>query len=62
MTIETGLDAAEQAIVDTVRDFVDRDVRPVVRQLEHDNAYPEKLIEQMKRLGIYGLAVPEPYG
>lgn len=62
MTTEAGLDAAEQAIVDTVRDFVDRDVRPVVRQLEHDNAYPEKLIEQMKRLGIYGLAVPEPYG
>nr|WSZ19753.1 acyl-CoA dehydrogenase family protein [Streptomyces canus] len=52
----------EQAVVDTVRDFVDRDVRPVVRELEHANAYPEKLIEQMKALGVYGLAIPEPYG
>ena len=52
----------EQAIVDTVREFVDRDVRPVVRVLEHANEYPEKLIEQMKQLGIFGLAVPEPYG
>lgn len=56
------LDADESAIVDTVRDFVDRDVRPVVRELEHSNTYPEKLIEQMKQLGIFGLAIPEPYG
>lgn len=62
VTTEAGLDADEQAIVETVREFVDRDVRPVVRDLEHDNVYPEALIEQMKRLGIFGLAVPEPYG
>ncbi len=52
----------EQAIVDTVRDFVDRDVRPVVRDLEHADEYPERLIEQMKRLGVFGLAIPQPYG
>jgi alkylation response protein AidB-like acyl-CoA dehydrogenase len=52
----------EQAIVDTVADFVDRDVRPVVREMEHANEYPDQLIEQMKRLGIFGLAIPEPYG
>jgi alkylation response protein AidB-like acyl-CoA dehydrogenase len=57
-----SLDADEQAIVDTVRDFVERDVRPTARELEHDNIYPEKLIEQMKQLGIFGLAIPEPYG
>ena len=45
------LDAEESAIVDTVRDFVDRDVRPVARELEHANTYPEKLIDQMKELG-----------
>jgi alkylation response protein AidB-like acyl-CoA dehydrogenase len=56
------LNEEEQAIVDTVRDFVDRDVRPVARGLEHANEYPEKLIEQMKQLGIFGLAIPEPYG
>ena len=56
------LSEEEQAIVDTVREFVDREVRPVVRELEHANTYPERLIEQMKELGIFGLAVPEPYG
>ncbi|MEV4014548.1 acyl-CoA dehydrogenase family protein [Nonomuraea angiospora] len=56
------LTTEEQAVVDTVRDFVEREVRPVARDLEHANAYPDKLIEQMKRLGIFGLAVPEPWG
>ncbi|WP_151475984.1 acyl-CoA dehydrogenase family protein [Streptomyces albicerus] len=52
----------EQLIVGTVHEFVDKDVRPVVRELEHADTYPESLIEQMKRLGIFGLAIPEEYG
>jgi alkylation response protein AidB-like acyl-CoA dehydrogenase len=58
----TKLSDDEKAIVELVRDFVDRDVRPVARDLEHDNVYPEELIEKMKQLGIFGLAIPEPYG
>jgi alkylation response protein AidB-like acyl-CoA dehydrogenase len=57
-----GLTQEETAIVETVRDFVDRDVKPVVQELDHTNTYPEKLIEQMKQLGIFGLAIPEPWG
>ena len=56
------LSVEEEAIIKTVRDFVDKQVRPVVRELEHSNTYPEDLIEQMKEMGIYGLAIPEPYG
>ena len=56
------LEEHERELVRTVADFVDKRVRPVVRDLEHDNVYPEALIETMKELGIYGLAIPEPYG
>ncbi len=52
----------EAALVATVRAFVDRDVKPTVRDVEHANEYPEAWIEQMKRIGIYGLAIPEEYG
>ena len=52
----------ESEVVEVVRGWVDREVRPVVRELEHDNTYPEKLIEGMKQLGIFGLAIPEPWG
>jgi alkylation response protein AidB-like acyl-CoA dehydrogenase len=56
------LDDDERELVRTVADFVDRSVKPVVRGLEHANIYPEALIEAMKEIGIYGLAIPEPYG
>src|SRR3977135_4332228 len=56
------LNQGGRAMVGPVRDFVNREVRPVVRDLEHANTYPDKLIEQMKQLGIYGLAIPEPWG
>ncbi|MEV5834551.1 acyl-CoA dehydrogenase family protein [Nocardia sp. NPDC052112] len=56
------LNEEETAIVAVVREFVDREVKPVAQELDHTNAYPEKLIDQMKQLGIYGLAIPEPWG
>src|SRR5438270_13785534 len=56
------LEEHERELVRTVADFVDRRVKPVVRDLEHDNTYPEVLIDAMKEIGIYGLAIPEPYG
>ncbi|KUI44713.1 acyl-CoA dehydrogenase [Mycobacterium sp. GA-1199] len=48
--------------VATVRAFIDREVKPRVRDVEHANEYPEAWIEQMKQIGIYGLAIPEEYG
>jgi alkylation response protein AidB-like acyl-CoA dehydrogenase len=56
------LNSEETMLVDTVRAFVDREVRPTVREVEHANEYPEAWIEQMKQIGIYGLAIPESYG
>jgi isovaleryl-CoA dehydrogenase len=57
-----GLTDEESEIVLLVRQFVDREVKPVVQELEHANTYPERLIDQMKELGVYGLAIPEPWG
>ncbi|MDN5852881.1 MAG: acyl-CoA dehydrogenase family protein [Actinomycetia bacterium] len=57
-----SLNAEEQEMVALVRDFVDREVRPDVQALEHANTYPEALIDNMKEMGIFGLAIPEPYG
>jgi alkylation response protein AidB-like acyl-CoA dehydrogenase len=57
-----GLNDDEQMLVETVRQFVDKEVKPTVREREHANEYPEAWIEQMKRIGIYGLAVPEEFG
>lgn len=60
--MSTELNDDEAMLVATVRAFIDRDVRPTVREVEHANTYPEAWIEQMKRIGIYGLAIDEEYG
>lgn len=62
MSTLDALDSDERFVVETVHDFVDKQVKPVAQELEHANTYPEALIEQMKDMGIYGLAVPEEFG
>ncbi len=57
-----GLSSEEAMLVETVRTFVDRDVKPTVRDVEHANTYPQAWIEQMKQIGIFGLAIPESHG
>ena len=59
--MSTHLSEDEQMLVDTVRAFIDRDVKPTVNEVEHANQYPEAWIEAMKEMGIFGLAVPEEY-
>ncbi|MGI8691975.1 MAG: acyl-CoA dehydrogenase family protein [Geodermatophilaceae bacterium] len=57
-----GLSSEEEAVVEVVAHFVDTDVRPRVREIEHSGGYPEEFIERMKALGVFGLCVPPPYG
>ncbi len=51
-----------QELVDTVRRFVAREVIPVASEMEHADAYPERIVEQMKELGLFGIAIPNEYG
>jgi alkylation response protein AidB-like acyl-CoA dehydrogenase len=52
----------QKAIVETVRDFVEKDVIPVADELERRDEFPDRIVEQMKELGLFGLNVPEEYG
>ncbi|WP_285314330.1 acyl-CoA dehydrogenase family protein [Pseudarthrobacter sp. fls2-241-R2A-168] len=56
------LGADEKDMVNLVRSWVEARVKPVVQELEHSNTYPADLIDEMKEMGIFGLAIPEPWG
>jgi alkylation response protein AidB-like acyl-CoA dehydrogenase len=56
-----GLTEFEQDILATVRDFVTRDIIPVASELEHRDEYPAQIVEQMRKLGLFGLTIPEAY-
>jgi alkylation response protein AidB-like acyl-CoA dehydrogenase len=51
----------QKAIVETVRDFVDKEVIPVADEMEHRDEFPEAIVEKMKELGLFGLNVPEEF-
>jgi butyryl-CoA dehydrogenase len=49
-------------VVATVREWVEREVYPVASTYEHADEFPEPLVEDMKRLGLFGVTIPEEYG
>jgi alkylation response protein AidB-like acyl-CoA dehydrogenase len=57
-----GLTEFEQDILATVRDFTVREIIPVATELEHRDEYPAKIVEGLKKLGLFGLTIPEAYG
>jgi alkylation response protein AidB-like acyl-CoA dehydrogenase len=52
----------QRAIQQAVRDFVEQEVYPVADEMEHRDEFPEKIVEGMKEMGLFGLTVPERYG
>ena len=57
-----GLSDVQRQIIDTVRDFTDREIIPRARQLEHDDEYPQQIVDRMGEMGLFGLTIPEEYG
>ncbi len=57
-----GLTDVQSEILALVRTFVDEQILPVATELEHRDEYPEKIVEGMRDLGLFGLTIPEEYG
>jgi alkylation response protein AidB-like acyl-CoA dehydrogenase len=57
-----SVDDDRQAVVATVREWVEREVYPVASEYEHADEYPAPLVEDMKRLGLFGVTIAEEYG
>jgi butyryl-CoA dehydrogenase len=53
---------AREEIVAAVREWVEHEVYPVASDYEHADEYPEPLVEDMKRMGLFGVTIPEEYG
>jgi alkylation response protein AidB-like acyl-CoA dehydrogenase len=52
----------QKAIVQAVRDLVEQDVYPIAEELEHRDEFPEKIVDRMREMGLFGLTVPEEFG
>jgi len=52
----------EQAILDTIDKWVEKDVRPIADEYDQEDKYPEILVDQMKELGLFGCTISQEYG
>jgi len=52
----------QRAITEMVRQFVDEQIIPNAEHYDHEDLFPEPIVEQMKELGLFGVTLPEEYG
>jgi alkylation response protein AidB-like acyl-CoA dehydrogenase len=52
----------QKAILEMVRQFVDEQILPKAAHYDHEDEFPEPIVEQMKELGLFGVTIPEEYG
>jgi alkylation response protein AidB-like acyl-CoA dehydrogenase len=52
----------QRAITEMVRQFVDEQILPKAEHYDHEDEYPEPIVEQMKELGLFGVTIPEEHG
>ena len=52
----------EKAIRDTIRDFVNNEVIPIIEKYNQDMKFPMHLIPKMAEIGVFGPTIPEEYG
>jgi glutaryl-CoA dehydrogenase len=60
--IDFALSEEERAIRDSIRQFVDEKVIPVIGKAYVDGRFPKEIIPQMAELGVFGANLPEEYG
>ena len=52
----------QKAIIEMVRQFADEQILPNAEHYDHEDEFPEPIVEQMKELGLFGVTIPEEYG
>jgi alkylation response protein AidB-like acyl-CoA dehydrogenase len=52
----------QKAMTDMVRQFVDEQIIPNAEHYDHEDEFPEPIVEQMRELGLFGVTIPEEYG
>lgn len=57
-----ALPEQDRMILDSLERFLERDVRPHVREFEDPDIYPQAMVDAMAEMGLFGITIPAEYG
>src|SRR5262249_35096856 len=60
--MDFALNDHQKLIRDTVRQFMEAEVRPLVKELEREERFPLEIIKKLGEIGCCGMITPEEYG
>ncbi|GAA0486047.1 acyl-CoA dehydrogenase family protein [Parasphingorhabdus litoris] len=52
----------EQAFMDAIQKWINRSVKPVVMEHDHEDKWPEELVGEMADMGLFGATIGQEYG
>jgi alkylation response protein AidB-like acyl-CoA dehydrogenase len=52
----------ERMLLDSIETWVEKSVRPIAKEHDHEDKYPHALVEEMKELGLFGATISPQYG
>src|SRR3954462_1467768 len=52
----------QKDIIAMVRQFADEQILPNAEHFDHEDEFPQDIVDQMKELGLFGVTIPEEYG
>src|SRR3954463_5455553 len=60
---DTALDAEQESqVLNMIERWVARELKPIVREYDHADRYPNHIVEQMNELGLFGATIRPEYG
>ncbi|MDZ4745421.1 MAG: acyl-CoA dehydrogenase family protein [bacterium] len=62
LNLDELLTDEEKLVRQTVRDFVDHEVLPIIEKAARDGVFPMHLVKKMAEIGLFGITLPQEYG
>jgi glutaryl-CoA dehydrogenase (non-decarboxylating) len=60
--LDFSLTPEQLAVRDMVRDFVNEEILPYIRQWDEEHHFEPRVLQRLAELGLFGVCIPEAYG
>ena len=55
----SSISEEDNLIIDTINKFLEKDVKPFVKEFESEDKYPQMIADKMAELGLFGATISQ---